>query len=184
MEVYWDAWLVFRRHGFQQAMDDTAMYAFRDATRQVKAAMKRYAKQRKGMPGKSVTRRTRVRNRRGHMSQQEARIIVGLEGAPIYDYPHSAQMVHGVSVVLDRKPVLLRHAFIATMRNGHTGIYRRLPNGGRDIDELFTTQPAELFEDAAVIREFHEVAFAAFDWSFASRMEKRLAWRTKRPARL
>jgi len=73
----------------------------------------------------------------------EARIA--LDGAPVAlsAYPHR-QTKKGVSVAVNRaKRSVVKGGFVATMRSGHKGIFRRRGAGRLPISELYGSRPVD-----------------------------------------
>ena len=70
-------------------------------------------------------------------------VNVSGEPVPLIAYPHR-QTKRGVSVEVNRgKRTLVAHAFIATMRNGHEGIFRRRGKARLPIHELRGSRPVD-----------------------------------------
>jgi hypothetical protein len=91
-----------------------------------------------------------------------------VSGSPIpaVDYPHR-QTRRGVSVEINTgKRSLIRGAFVATMRSGHTGIFRRRGKSRLPIDEVFTSKIADVFRDSGMIPAVHARTRAVFKGAF------------------
>jgi hypothetical protein len=77
---------------------------------------------------------------------------------PVSAYPHR-QTRNGVSVQINRGARrLIQHAFLATMKSGHEGVFMRDGRFGRNgnpklerIGEAFTTRVSDVFADAGMI---------------------------------
>jgi hypothetical protein len=75
------------------------------------------------------------------------RMDVSGEPVPVADFPHR-QTKKGVSVRINaNKRALMKGAFVATMRNGHEGVFRRVGNPSLPIREAFTTRVSDVFKD-------------------------------------
>lgn len=62
---------------------------------------------------------------------------------PLSSYPHR-QTRRGVTVEVNRgKRTLLEGAFVATMKSGHKGIFRRRGKGRLPLDELLGSRPVD-----------------------------------------
>jgi hypothetical protein len=104
----------------------------------------------------------------------EWRMDVDGSSVPMIEFPHS-QVRGGVSVGINNgRRVLVQHAFVATMKSGHEGIFVRhgLPRhrnkAGFDlpIKELYTTRVADVFDDSGMIDAVTGQAMRKFDETF------------------
>lgn len=79
------------------------------------------------------------------------------------------QVRKGVSVAINQgKRKVIPGAFIATMKSGHEGVYRRVGGVKRlPIRELYTTRVADLFADAGMIPAVVAQTLRAFDVTFS-----------------
>jgi hypothetical protein len=107
----------------------------------------------------------------------EASINVKGAGFPLYAFqPHQTRT--GVSVLIKGKRVLILHAFIATLPNGHTGVFARGAYGGKSshalrpagrgasgfqfgrgrlpINELYTLSPPDAFSNPDVVQAMND----------------------------
>jgi len=84
--------------------------------------------------------------------------ILRAEPRPMRVYAFAARQTRaGVSVEINKgKRVLIRHAFIATMKSGHTGVFYRTGEFGRNrnpklekIDEAYTSRVSDVLGDVA-----------------------------------
>jgi len=67
----------------------------------------------------------------------------------VYDFA-ARQTKAGVSAEINRgKRVLIRSAFIATMKSGHTGVFYRLGKARLPIDEAYTSRVSDVLGDVA-----------------------------------
>lgn len=102
----------------------------------------------------------------------EASINVKGAGFPLYAF-QPRQTRKGVSVLIKGRRVLILHAFIATLPNGHTGVFARGAYGGKSthriastgrgssgfvfgrgrlpINELYTLSPPDAFSNPDVV---------------------------------
>jgi hypothetical protein len=78
------------------------------------------------------------------------------------------QVKAGVSVAINQgKRKTIKHAFIATMRSGHVGVWLRAKGAGRlPIRELYTTRVADLFSDAGMIPNVIAQTLRSFNVTF------------------
>lgn len=115
----------------------------------------------------------------------EWRMDVAGDPIPMVDYPHR-QVRRGVSVGINMgKRVLVKSAFIATMKSGHTGIFVRAKTGvhgpltrgqtrhsdvfrvGRlPIAELYSSRVSDVFNDSGMIPAVQARAAKIFSSSF------------------
>jgi hypothetical protein len=97
-------------------------------------------------------------------------IDVSGEPVPLVAYPHR-QTKKGVSVEVNRgKRTLLKGAFVATMRSGHKGVFRREGKARLPIEELRGSRPVD-----ALLHEGESEAVAARGGkSFAETLERLL----------
>lgn len=107
----------------------------------------------------------------------EATINVKGAGFPLYAF-QPRQTRQGVSVLIKGKRVLILHAFIATLPNGHTGVFARGAYGGKSrhniaatghgssgfvfgrgrlpINELYTLSPPDAFGNPEVTQAMND----------------------------
>jgi hypothetical protein len=77
------------------------------------------------------------------------------------------QVQAGVSVGINAgKRKTIKHAFIATMKSGHTGVWVREGNSRLPIRELYTTRVADLFGDAGMVPAVIAQTLRAFNATF------------------
>ena len=70
---------------------------------------------------------------------------------PVSAFPHR-QTRKGVSVAINvGKRVLIRSAFVATLRSGHEGVFLRKGKARLPIKEAFTTRVSDVFNDGGFI---------------------------------
>jgi hypothetical protein len=94
--------------------------------------------------------------------------LMDVSGAaiPLIDYP-SRQVKSGVSVAVNAGGrSILKSAFIATMGNGHRGVFFRTGKSRLPIKEAFTTRVSDVFNDAGMIEGVLEGAQAKFAATF------------------
>lgn len=106
---------------------------------------------------------------------------MGASGAPVpvSEYPYR-QTKRGVSLSINKgRRVLLAGAFVATMRSGHVGVYRRRGDKRLPIDEVFTTRVSDVLRNDGLMERLHARAQEVFSSSFARLLPLELA-KTKR----
>lgn len=86
---------------------------------------------------------TLARPKGSDVTSMEWALKVSGDHVPLVAYPHR-QTRKGVSVEVNRgKRTLLRGAFIATMRSGHEGVFRRLGKSRLPIKEMLGSRPID-----------------------------------------
>ena len=114
------------------------------ALRDMRAEASKRIRQRKRIKGKYISRAITMRRPKGgDIASMTWALDVSGEPVPLVAYPHR-QTKKGVSVEVNRgKRTLLKGAFIATMRSGHVGVYRRRGQARLPIDELRGSRPLD-----------------------------------------
>ncbi len=78
------------------------------------------------------------------------------------------QTKKGVTFGINKgKRSLIRGAFIATLKSGHKGVFRRRGESRLPIDEAFTTRISDVFRDGGFIPGIHKRTMGVFKSSFA-----------------
>lgn len=106
-----------------------------------------------------------VEIKRASLSRPVGIIEVIRKGIPLFKYGARAKTVNtprgkriGVTVQVKGTRKLVRGAFIATMKNGRTGIFKRKGEARLPIRELFSTSVADLFKGGELIDSLRESA--------------------------
>lgn len=87
-------------------------------------------------------------------------------GTRISDYPYR-QVRAGVRVGINKgEKSLIKSAFVATMKSGHTGVFKREGTARLGIKELFTTRVADIFRDSGMMPKVEARATAEFSSTF------------------
>ncbi len=106
------------------------------------------------------------------------RLDVSGQLAPVISYPGVRQTKKGVSVRINTSGArkLIPSAFVATMPNGHRGVFRKTTKAGPwrrgaqgqalPIEELFTSRVVDVFNDAGVVPGLQRMAGDAFGSAF------------------
>jgi hypothetical protein len=96
----------------------------------------------------------------------EWRMRVKNVATPVSDYPYR-QVRAGVSVGINKgSRGLIQSAFVATMKSGHTGVFRRVGRGRLPIKELFTTRIVDVFNDSGMMPAVEARGSAEFSSTF------------------
>lgn len=104
----------------------------------------------------------RITIRRANPIGPEVVITARGAGMPLIEY-RARQVRGGVAVTIKRGRTVVRHAFMATMKSGHQGVFmRRLQGEARarrlPVDELFSSTVADLFSNPKAISRMLRVA--------------------------
>lgn len=137
-----------RAAGLERALERAVSRAGGDAIRAVRVAANRHVRSRKALKVKRVNSALVTRWPLGTMLEQLV-WRVNVSGAPIaaIDYPHR-EVRRGVSLTINKgHKVLLSGAFLATMRSGHTGVFRRRGKSRLPIDEVYSSTVADVLRD-------------------------------------
>lgn len=131
------------------------------------------------LPARDVRRALTVRGTRGRLL--EARITISGRAVGLVRY-RARQVRRGVSVQVKRRGgrKVVRGAFIARMRSGHEGVFRRQVEGGKrvprlPIKELFSTSPAEVIGDRGIEASLSRLA----QQRFAKELTHEIAFRMR-----
>lgn len=140
-----------------------------DAIRAARVASSRTVRFRKRFRVAKVNQGLPMRFPRGprELDDLEWRITPSGETTPVSAFPGARQTKRGASVAINRQRKVIKGAFVATMKSGHTGVFKRRGSKRLAIDELFTTRIADVFRDSGMIPAVHARAQAVFSSSFA-----------------
>lgn len=176
--VEWDRAEVqrLRDAGFEKALVRTAKKAGRDSIRALKSAAVRSIRFRKRIRLKKINASLPTRATGGRdLESLEWRMDVSGEPIPIADFPHR-QTAQGVSVAINASSrKLIKSAFVATLKSGHEGVFRRRGAARLPIDELFSTKVLDLFNNDGMIPAITERARVAWETTWARVLPLELA---------
>ena len=117
------------------------------AARALRAAATKNVRQRKRFKVSKLKKSLPLRR----VNAQEWRMDVSGEPMPVAAFPHR-QTAKGVSVAINQgQRKLIKSAFVATMKSGHRGVFRRVGKGRLPIEELFTTRVSDVFNDNGML---------------------------------
>lgn len=86
--------------------------------------------------------------------------------SPVADF-NPRQTAQGVTVAINAgKRVLIKSAFLATMKSGHFGVWMRAGKSSHPIHELYTTRVADIFSDAGMVPAVFAQAAKTFGGEF------------------
>jgi hypothetical protein len=124
---------------------------------------------------KSATVKERIFYDRVAVGDYEVFLKSSRRAIPLIDFPVS-QTRAGVSTRAWGKSQAIKHAFIATMRSGHRGVYRRTSTGRLPIRELWGPHIAGTFATP----EVQAVISAAMKARLQSALARRMASAARR----
>ena len=175
----WDRSLLtpFRGQALERAVTRALSKAGGDAIRGMKAESNRQIRARKRIKAGKVTKALPLTFPRGvkHLDDLAWRMDVSGAAFPLAAYPFR-QVKRGVSVAVNAgKRNIVRGAFVATLKSGRTGIFRRVGKARLPIKELYTTRITDVFKDAAMIPAIQRRGQAVFSSSFSRLLPLELA---------
>lgn len=114
------------------------------ALRDMRSEASKRIRARKRIKSRYITRALTLRRAKGSdIAGMEWALDVSGEPVPLVAYPHR-QTKKGVSVEVNRgKRTLVKGSFVATMKSGHEGVFRRRGNARLPIDELRGSRPVD-----------------------------------------
>lgn len=114
------------------------------ALRDMRSEATKRIRQRKRIAPKYISRALSLARPRGSdIASMSWAVNVSGEPVPLVAYPHR-QTAKGVSVEVNRgKRTLIKGAFVATMKSGHEGVFRRTGKARLPIKELRGSRPVD-----------------------------------------
>lgn len=114
------------------------------ALRDMRAEASKRIRARKRIKGRYITRALTLRRAKGSdIAGMEWAVDVSGEPVPLVAYPHR-QTKKGASVEVNRgKRTLVKGSFVATMKSGHQGVFRRSGKARLPIEELRGSRPVD-----------------------------------------
>lgn len=114
------------------------------ALRDMRSEATKRIRQRKRIASKYISRAISMQRAKGSDIQGMLWAVnVSGEPVPLIAYPHR-QTKQGVSVEVNRgKRTIVKGSFIATMRSGHEGVFRRRGEARLPIEELRGSRPVD-----------------------------------------
>ncbi len=161
-----------------------------DAIRAMRVESSRTIRERKRFKVRTVNTALVLDFPRGNnIDQLEWKMRVRGQIVPVVDFPHrqigsriigrkgrKERASGGVRVEINRgRPVLIRSAFVATMRSGHTGVFLRKGAARLPIRELFTTRVSDVFGDTGMVPNVQARTQDVFKSAFARLLPLELA---------
>lgn len=139
------------------------------AIRAARTQASREVRARKSLKASKVNKALRIRMPSGPqtLDSLEWRLVIDGRPLPVSAYPYR-QTSRGVSVRVNKgSSKLIKSAFVATMKSGHTGVFRREGKDRLKIKELFTTRVTDLFTEPGPVSRITERAGTVFGSTFA-----------------
>lgn len=158
---------LFSDRKIEQAVARALLKAGRDAIRTMKVASARAVRFRKRIKLSRVNKVLSVTFPRTKQIQgMEWRLNVANKAIPLADFPHS-QTKKGVTVAVNAgKRKLLKSAFEATTKSGHTGIFYRTGKARLPIRQLYSTRVIDVFSDDGMIPAVQEQGMKMFSSTY------------------
>ena len=135
------------------------------ALRDMRSEASKRIRERKRIKGRYISRALSLRRPKGSdIATMSWAVNVSGDPVPLVAYPHR-QTKRGVSVEVNRgKRTLLKGAFVATLRSGHEGVFRRVGKARLPIQELLGSRPVDALlhkGEAPAVAERGRKSFAA-----------------------
>ena len=135
------------------------------ALRDMRSEASKRIRARKRIGGRYISRAISLRRAKGSdIASMEWAVEVSGQAVPLIAYPHR-QTKRGVSVEVNRgKRTIVKGSFVATMRSGHEGVFRRRGNGRLPIEEILGSRPVDALMhrgEADAVAERGRKSFAA-----------------------
>jgi hypothetical protein len=169
LEVTWDRSKIepFLNQRLEKAVGRAVSKAGGDAIRTLRVESSRVVRQRRRIKVARVNRSLElIYPRSKEIDSLVWRMDVSRKPIPIAEYPHR-QTRSGVTVAIKTAGrVLIKSAFVATMRSGHEGVFLRLGKSRLPIKELFTTRVSDVFGDTGMVPSVLAQALGKFDTTF------------------
>lgn len=114
------------------------------ALRDMRSEASKRIRARKRIKGRYITRALSLRRAKGSdIARMSWALEVDGDPVPLVAYPHR-QTKKGVSVEVNRgKRTLVAGSFVASMKSGHTGVFRRRGKARLPIQELRGSRPVD-----------------------------------------
>lgn len=159
---------VLRGGRVEEALRRALRKAGGDAIRSLKAGTSKGVRERKRLKVSRINKGTPIHfpASKSSISDLEWRMDVSGQLVPVVEFPHR-QNRKGVVVSINvgqRK--LIRSAFVARMKSGHVGVFRRRGDERLPIDEAFTTRLSDVVQDSGFIPRVQAQARVKFEASF------------------
>jgi hypothetical protein len=129
---------------FKRAVVKALRKAGATALRDMRSEASKRIRARKRIKPSYIGRALTLRRPKGSdIASMSWAVVVSGDPVPLVAYPHR-QTRKGVSVEVNRgKRTLLKGAFVASMKSGHEGVFRRRGKARLPIDELRGSRPVD-----------------------------------------
>lgn len=111
---------------------------------------------------------------RAYLASDYARLNLTNVPVPLFKYLSSASK-KGIRVNIKGTRKIVKKGFIATMPNGHVGIFKRVGTKRLPIEELFATSVRDVFKSDEIIADVLETARQRYEKEFSSNLKFYLA---------
>jgi hypothetical protein len=161
IEFVWDSSGIADLKTLDRRVRSTLQKAGGDAIRAMKAESSRRVRERKRFRVARVNKALPIL-----YGKLAWRMDVSGKPVPLADFPHR-QLKRGVKVQVNQgRWTLVKSAFVATMKSGHLGIFRRRGKARLPIDEAFSTRISDVFRDRDLIPAVQDRAQRVFTSAF------------------
>lgn len=156
VDVHWDKPGVLETGKLKGAVRRALRKAGSTALRDMRSEASQRIRRRKRIGAKYIARALSLRTTGGDIADMSWALNVSGQPVPLIAYPHrevagrtgkrgmGPRSMGGVSVEVNTgKRTLVRGAFVATMANGHRGIFRRRGSARLPIEELLGSRPVD-----------------------------------------
>jgi len=179
LQLQWDTSQIqaLRNAGLERVLIRSLRMAGGDAIRAIRAAANRSVRFRKRMKAGAVSRGLLLRMPRSvrSLSDLEWRVDVSGKAVPLAAYPHR-QGKRGVSVAVNKGArKVIPSAFVARMKSGHVGIFRRTTKARLPIEELFSSRISDVIQDSGATDAIFARGSQVFSASFSRLLPLELA---------
>lgn len=155
-------------NSFDKAIFRAVSKAGGSAIKAMRAESVRSVRTRKGMKVAKVNSALELKYPRGakEIGALVWRMNVSNQPSKVSDFSFR-QAKSGVSALINKgKRTLIKSAFVATMKSGHTGVFVRVGKGRKPIKELLTSSVLDVFNDPDVIPGAYVRAGNVFNQAF------------------
>jgi hypothetical protein len=144
---------VFRDRKVERALGRALSMAGGDGIRAMRAKGKQRVRERKSIKAAYLSNRALPLSFPSGKDIDGMVWVMGVSGKeiPLAKYP-ARQTKRGVSVLVNKgKRKLVRHAFLATMKSGHTGVWFREGKKRLPIKHALSSRVSDVFHDAGMV---------------------------------
>lgn len=170
------------RDGLEKAVVTAARFAGRDAIRALRVDVSREIRQRKRFKVSTVNKALALNFPRSPRTLESLAWSMTASGkpVPVAAFPHrevrngarGGRLMlrghRGVRVEINvGQPTIIKNAFVATLKSGHEGVFRRVGKARLPIKELFTTRITDVIQDRGFVPARFQRAGLVFGSTFS-----------------